>query len=259
MFKNFFTPKKRIRTEQELIKQIDIDKLPLHIAIIMDGNGRWATKRGLPRVAGHREGINSLRAIIKASVGLKLKYLTVYAFSAENWQRPPTEVNYLMGLIEEYILKELNDLDKNNIKFRVFGNIEELPENVQKKLSTAIEKTSTNTGLIFNVALNYSSRLELIDAFKGIAEKIQKGQIEIGNIDEKVISEHLYSANQPDPDLMIRTSGEFRISNFLLWQLAYAEIHVTPVLWPDFRKADFYKAIIDYQNRERRFGKVISS
>ncbi|MFC1850287.1 isoprenyl transferase [candidate division CSSED10-310 bacterium] len=248
----------KVQQEQELFNQIDPQKLPKHIAIIMDGNGRWAKKRGLPRVAGHRAGIQSVREIIETSAEIGLNYLTLYAFSAENWQRPPSEVSYLMGLVEEYVLKELETLKKNNIKFQVLGRIHGLAPSVRTKLEDARQKTSQNTGLNFNVALNYGARLELVDAFQEISKRLLDGAIQLSEINEELISQNLYTRDQPDPDLLIRTSGEFRISNFLLWQLAYAEIFVTPVLWPDFKKLHFFQAILDYQGRERRFGKVIS-
>lgn len=248
----------KTRKERELLEQIDHERLPVHVAVIMDGNGRWAQKRGLPRVAGHRAGITSVRKIIEASAQIGIQFLTLYAFSKENWQRPAGEVSYLMGLIEEFVLKELDTLSKNNIRFKVLGHMEELSVNVRTRLEEAVHKCQANTGMWFNVALNYGSRVEITDACRMIVRKIQQGTLDYAEIDENLISEHLYTASQPDPDLLIRTSGELRISNFLLWQLAYAEIVITPVLWPDFRKQHLLKAIIDYQTRERRFGKVIN-
>lgn len=244
--------------ERKLIEQIDGERFPKHIAIIMDGNGRWAQKRGLPRVAGHRSGIKSVREIIEISAQIGLGHLTLYAFSAENWQRPPTEVSYLMGLIEEYVFKELKTLKKNNIRFQVLGRLQELSLSVQEKLQQAVSETEGNTGLTFNVALNYGGRIEILDAFKALHEEIVAGHIGLSDVAENDIAAHLYTKNQPDPDLLIRTSGEFRISNFLLWQLAYAEILFTSVLWPDFRRKHLLQAILDYQGRERRFGKVLS-
>jgi len=246
------------RTEQELLDRIDYKKLPVHIAVIMDGNGRWAKKRGLPRIAGHRAGIKSVRSVIETSAQLGVQFLTLYAFSKENWQRPAGEVNYLMGLIEEYVLKELDTLCQNNIRFHVLGRMSELSPSVQARLEQAIRTCQRNTGMVFNVALNYGSRIEIADACRTIAHKVKLDELKVSEINDELISQYLYTAGQPDPDLLIRTSGEFRISNFLLWQLAYAEIFVTPVLWPDFRKSHLFKAIIDYQTRERRFGKVLS-
>jgi undecaprenyl diphosphate synthase len=247
------------KKEKELLDQIDSTRLPQHIAVIMDGNGRWARKRGLPRVAGHRAGIKSVREILETSAQLGLEFLTLYAFSAENWQRPPSEVSYLMGLIEEYVFKELNTLTENNIRFRVLGRMYDLAPSVRKKLDEAIGRTAGNTGLNFNVALNYGGRGEIVDAVKNLARLCLSGSLDPDVIDEQMVSANLYTSDQPDPDLLIRTSGELRISNFLLWQLAYSEIVITPVLWPDFRKEHFFQSIITYQGRERRFGKVLST
>lgn len=243
-------------TPDELLNQIDLNRLPSHIAVIMDGNGRWAKKRSLPRVAGHREGIKSVREIVEISAKLELKVLTLYAFSVENWKRPRTEVNTLMRLLREYLHKELKTLQKNNIRFNVIGRWRELNEAVVKDLEWGIRETAKNTGLLFNIALNYGGRTELVDTFRKIFMESNRNGRDPEGITEETISEHLYTGGQPDPDLLIRTSGEMRISNFLLWQIAYAEIWVTDVLWPDFRKQHLYEAIIDYQRRERRYGGI---
>lgn len=237
---------------EELYQQIDFARLPAHVAVIMDGNGRWAKQRNLPRVAGHHAGIESVRDIVETSARLGLQVLTLYAFSVENWKRPPAEVNTLMGLLREYLHKELTTLQKNNIRFQVIGRWREMPEEVVRDLEWGIAETQKSTGLLFNIALNYGGRTELVDAFRTLFGQVQ----DPAKIDEQAISDRLYTAGQPDPDLMIRTSGELRISNFLLWQIAYAEIWVTDVLWPDFRKQHLYQAIIDYQKRERRYGGI---
>lgn len=224
--------------------------LPQHIAIIMDGNGRWAKKRGLPRMAGHREGINSVRDIVETCGQLGVKVLTLYTFSLENWRRPRMEVSALMGLLVRTINKEVEDLNRNNVKVQTLGHLDDLPEKARKGMLQAIGKTRNNTGLVLNLALSYGARQEIVEAVKQILDKPPK------ELTEQTISSHLYTSGLPDPDLLIRTSGEFRISNFLLWQLAYTEIVVTDVLWPDFRRKELYKAIIDYQSRERRFGLI---
>lgn len=231
-------------------------RLPEHIAMIMDGNGRWAKKRKLPRVAGHRKGIKSVRAIVEAAGELGIKAITLYTFSTENWNRPASEVSALMKLLVSTLKKELKDLQKKNVKLIAIGNLNDLPAKVKEELLDGVEKTSTNTGLIVNLALSYSSRLEIINAVKNITIKVKNNEISPDEINEETISSHLYTSSLPDPDLLIRTSGEMRISNFLLWQLAYTEIYITDTLWPDFREDEFYKAIIDYFKRERRFGKI---
>jgi undecaprenyl diphosphate synthase len=220
----------------------------------MDGNGRWAQKRRLPRVSGHRAGIESVREVVETAARLKLKVLTLYAFSVENWKRPVIEVYTLMGLLKEFLRKELKTLLQNNIRFETLGRISELEASIQAELQTAKRKTAQNTGLLFNVALNYGGRAELVDAFKALMDRQILGNGKKNEVTEELISNHLYTAGLPDPDLLIRTSGELRISNFLLWQIAYAEIWVTDTLWPDFRKKDFFEAIIAYQKRERRYG-----
>jgi undecaprenyl diphosphate synthase len=229
---------------------------PRHIAIIMDGNGRWAKQRGLPRVMGHREGIKSVREIVEACGELGVEVLTLYTFSTENWRRPKDEVSALMKLLLKTIQKEIRELIHNNIRLTVIGNLEHLPDAARKSMETAIEKTRSNTGLNLNLALSYGSREELVHAVKRIALQVANGELDPNAVSSQTIQNNLYTAGMPDPDLLIRTSGEFRISNFLLWQLAYTEIFITDVLWPDFRKPDLLKAIEDFQKRERRFGKV---
>jgi undecaprenyl diphosphate synthase len=229
-------------------------RIPQHVAIIMDGNGRWARARALPKIAGHRAGVKSAREVIKAAGELGIKALTLYTFSTENWKRPRKEVEALFGLLEEYLDKEMDTLNKNNIRFNVIGDMEALPEGVRKKIEKAIEITKDNTGLVLNLALNYGSRDEIINAVRRISEDVRDAKVSPGDIDEKLFSGYLYTAGQPDPDLLIRTSGEFRISNFLLWQLSYAELYITKKLWPDFGKDDLKKAVAEYGRRERRFG-----
>lgn len=242
--------------EHALKELVKLKPLPKHIAIIMDGNGRWAKKRNLPRVEGHRAGINSVRASIEGCAELGISYLTLFAFSTENWKRPRSEVNTLMRLLKKYIDKELNTLIEKNIKFSTIGRIQELQESVIKKLQGAMAATKNCTGLHFIVALNYSGRAELVDSVKGIFLESQRSSLDIHSINEDLLSAHLYTAGMPDPDLLIRTSGEFRISNFMLWQIAYAEIWITDVFWPDFNKMHLYQAILDFQKRERRYGAI---
>ena len=239
-----------------LYHQIDLDRLPSHIAVIMDGNGRWAKSRHLPRVSGHRQGIKSVRDIVETSARLGLRVLTLYAFSVENWKRPKMEVDTLMHLLSEYLHKELRTLMENNIRFHVIGRWQELVEEVAQDLQWGMTETANNTGLLFNIALNYGGRTELVDAFRKLYRKVSESNQNPDAITEEMISDNLYTAGMPDPDLLIRTSGELRISNYLLWQIAYAEIWVTDVLWPDFRKQHLYQAIIDYQKRERRYGGI---
>jgi undecaprenyl diphosphate synthase len=232
------------------------EKLPSHIAVIMDGNGRWAKLHGKPRVFGHKNGVVSVREITEAAAELGISYLTLYAFSTENWSRPQLEVNALMALLVETIKKELNTLHKNNIRLHAIGDLSRLPEKTRSALQEAIDATSCNDRMTLILALNYSSRWEIVEAAKALAQKVRDGLISSENIDAEMFSRHLTTASVPDPELLIRTSGEYRISNFLLWQSAYAEFYFTQVLWPDFRKDDLYRAIIDFQNRERRFGKI---
>ena len=236
--------------------EIDTHNIPQHIAIIMDGNGRWASAKGLPRIAGHREGVRTVRKITKICGELDVKILTLYTFSAENWNRPATEVSALMKLLVSSLRREVKDLMKNNVRFTVIGNINELESNVQNELLDAIYKTKNNTGLNLNLALSYGSRQEILFAVKQLVGKVSKGEIDVEEIDEFLFSKLLYTRDIPDPDLLIRTGGEFRISNFLLWQIAYAEIHVTNTSWPSFDKKELTEAIYEYQTRERRFGKI---
>ena len=244
----------RMPKKAEPLLEIDRSALPAHIAIIMDGNGRWARKRGLPRVAGHRAGINAVREVVEGSAELGIPVLTLYAFSVENWKRPRTEVATLMQLLKEYLHKELENIHKNNIRFRTIGRTEELDPTVRGELEKGIARTSGNTGMTFNVALNYGGRAEIVDAVNRLLRNGGKELASNGGISEKDFAQYLYTAGQPDPDLLIRTSGELRISNFLLWQIAYAEIWVTDTLWPDFEKQHLYEAIIAFQKRERRYG-----
>jgi undecaprenyl diphosphate synthase len=236
---------------QSQISRIDKAQLPAHIAIIMDGNGRWAAKSGMPRLAGHRAGINAVREVVEGSAELGISVLTLYAFSVENWKRPQAEVSALMALLKEFINSELDSIHRNNIRFQTIGRTGELDMTVQKELEKAITRTAANTGMIFNVALNYGGRAEIVDAVNRILK--EKASLS-GPLCEADFSRYLYTAGLPDPDLLIRTSGELRISNFLLWQIAYAEIYVTEALWPDFGKKDLYDAIIAFQKRERRYG-----
>jgi len=230
--------------------------LPKHVAIIMDGNGRWAKRHGLPRVEGHRRGADSAREIIRTSGELGVKYLTLYAFSAENWNRPKDEVDALMKYLIHYLKTETSDLNKNNVRLEVIGQIWRLPENVQEHLKKSIVTLSKNNGLTLVMALSYGSRIEIVEAVRHIAEKAKRGKLEPGDITEEVISDHLWTRKIPDPDLLIRTSGEMRVSNFLLWQISYAELVITPTLWPDFRKPQFFAALEEYARRHRRFGGV---
>jgi undecaprenyl diphosphate synthase len=242
--------------EQALLRAIDFARLPRHVAVIMDGNGRWAKLRHKPRVEGHRAGIASVRDVVETSARLGLQVLTLYAFSVENWKRPQSEVTTLMGLLKRYLRSELDTLLRNNIRFRVVGRMEELPADVQDELRRGMERTADRTGLLFNIALNYGGRTEITDAVRRLAADVAAGRREPGAIDEDTLSSYLYTAGQPDPDLLIRTSGEMRVSNFLLWQIAYAEIWVTDVLWPDFRRKHLLQAVADYQKRERRYGGI---
>ncbi len=236
--------------------QIDKNKIPNHVAVIMDGNGRWAKKRGFTRVFGHKNGVKSVKEIVEASVELGIGALTLYTFSTENWKRPKIEVDILMGILVNSLKKELQTFQKNNVRLQTIGNIEKLPKKARTELKEVIEKTKKNMGLTLTLALNYGSREEIIIAVKKISKKIVNNELNIEEIDENIINSHLYTFTLPVVDFLIRTSGEKRISNFLLWQIAYAELYFTNVLWPDFRKKDFYEAILDYQSRERRFGKT---
>jgi undecaprenyl diphosphate synthase len=238
--------------EEALVRQVNFDHLPQHVAIIMDGNGRWAAQRHLPRVEGHRAGIDSVRDVVESAARIGVRVLTLYAFSVENWKRPATEVSTLMMLLKRYLRLELNTLLRNNIRFNVIGRPDELAPDVRGELQAGQEKTAGCTGMLFNIALNYGGRAEIVDAVKrAIAEGLTAGEI-----DEKKLGSLLYTGGQPDPDLLIRTSGEMRVSNFLLWQIAYSEIWVTETLWPDFRKRHLIEAILAFQKRERRYGGI---
>lgn len=236
--------------------QIIPERLPQHIAIIMDGNGRWAKKRGNSRIFGHKNGVAAVRDTVEACSELGVKYLTLYAFSTENWSRPKIEVDALMALLVQTIHSETSTLMKNNVKLNAIGDFSSLPSDVEKQLKKALDATSQNNGLLLTLALSYSSRWEILQAVVNIAKKVENGTLKPSDITCDIINENLATANIPDPELLIRTSGEYRISNFLLWQIAYAELHFTSTLWPDFRRADLYTAIIDFQKRERRFGKI---
>ena len=231
-----------------------INPIPQHVAIIMDGNGRWAKQQGLMRIKGHEVGAQRAEEIMQAAHDKGVRYLTLYAFSKENWQRPKMEVEFLMGLLSSYLDARLEKIIKNNIIFNVIGETQDLPESLQKKLIRTMEASRNNTGLVVTFALSYSSRREISRACQKIAEEVEKGELKSSEITEETISKHLYTANMPDPELLIRTSGEMRISNFLLWQISYAELYVTPKFWPEFTRDEFNQAIEDYQKRERRFG-----
>ncbi len=253
--KDLFAALKPGSKDSLLAEAIDPDRLPAHIAIIMDGNGRWARRRNLPRVAGHRAGIEPVRTTVETCSRLGIRALTLYAFSVENWKRPRTEVEMLWRLLRIYLRQELPDLMRNGIRFTCMGRLDGLPPQVRQDLENSIDATARNNGLRLNVAINYSGRSELVDAVNAIVEDARlEGRLRDLRIDEESIAARLYTAGLPDPDLLIRTSGEKRVSNFLLWQIAYAELYVTDTLWPDFRRADLLGAILDYQKRDRRFG-----
>ncbi|MDC1506002.1 isoprenyl transferase [Winogradskyella sp.] len=237
-------------------EKLNTEKLPKHVAIIMDGNGRWAKQQGLLRVIGHENGTKSVREIVEASAELGLKNLTLYAFSTENWNRPKIEVRTLMKLLVKSLKKEIKTLQDNNIKLSAIGSLKDLPKKAHSELLDVIEKTKNNTNMTLTLALSYGSREEIVNVIKEITVKVKNNIISAESIDESIINKHLYTQNLPDVDLLIRTSGEQRISNFLLWQIAYAELYFTDILWPDFTKEDLYEALINYQNRERRFGKT---
>jgi undecaprenyl diphosphate synthase len=240
----------------ELKNEIDLTKLPQHIAVIMDGNGRWAKQQGKLRVFGHSNGVKSVREISEACAELGVKHLTLYAFSTENWNRPQEEVGALMALLLKTVRLELKTLMKNDIRLRAIGDLASLPKATAKELNDAIEKTAANKRMDLILALSYSGRNEITSAVRNIASEVKAGKLNAEDINEATISNHLYTANIPDPELLIRTSGEMRVSNFLLWQLAYAELYFTDLYWPDFNKEELYKAILDFQQRERRFGKT---
>jgi undecaprenyl diphosphate synthase len=238
-----------------LVDQVDFARLPVHVAVIMDGNGRWAAQRHLPRVEGHRAGIDAVRDTVETAARLGIQVLTLYAFSVENWKRPASEVGTLMLLLKRYLRSELNTLLSNDIRFRVIGRIDELAPDIQDELRVAMERTGKNTGMLFNIALNYGGRAEIVDA----ARRAIEAGIRADDLDEERFAGFLYTAGQPDPDLLIRTSGEMRVSNYLLWQIAYAEIYVTETLWPDFRRQHLLEAVLAYQKRERRYGGITPS
>ena len=239
-----------------LSTQIDQAKLPNHVAVIMDGNGRWAKQRGLPRIEGHRRGANTLKEMLRYCKNVGIKTLTAYAFSTENWGRPLGEVNFLMNLFERLLQKELREMAEEEVCINFIGDLTPLPASLQQEMHRSMERTKNNRGVYFNVAINYGSRHEMINACKQIAQKVQQGELSTEEIDDRTIDEHLYTSASPDPDLLIRTSGEMRLSNFMLWQLAYTEIYVTDTLWPDFDSQQFDRAIVSFQQRDRRFGKV---
>lgn len=236
--------------------KLDIKNIPEHVAIIMDGNGRWAKEKGEIRLFGHHTGVEAVREALTAATDIKVKYLTLYAFSTENWNRPKEEVDGLMDLLVKTIANEIDSLNDNEVRLMTIGNTHELPGNCQEELENAMDRTKENKGTTLVLALNYSSKYEIKTAIKTIAQKYKDGEIELKDITDRMVDEHLFTSGIPDPELMIRTSGEVRISNFLLWQIAYSELHFTEIFWPDFKKEDFYKAVYEYQNRERRFGMV---
>jgi undecaprenyl diphosphate synthase len=243
--------------EEDLLRAIDFTRLPRHVAIIMDGNGRWAQLRNKNRVEGHREGIHAVRDTVETAARLGLEVLTLYAFSIENWKRPESEVSVLMGLLKHYLRSELDTLLKNDIRFRVVGRAQELAPEIRDELARAEARTAGDTGLQFNIALNYGGRAEITDAVRRLLAELARDGRSPESVDEADLARHLYTAGQPDPDLLIRTSGELRVSNFLLWQIAYSEIWVTDVLWPDFRRRHLLQAIADFQKRERRYGGIV--
>jgi undecaprenyl diphosphate synthase len=240
--------------EEEQLREIDLERLPRHVAVIMDGNGRWAERRSLPRAEGHRAGVTAVRETVETAARLELEVLTLYAFSVENWRRPRYEVWTLMNLLKEYLRREREELARNDIRLRILGRVDEMDPSVKREVDRALDATAHCQGMTLNVALNYSGRCEIVDACRRIVADWARG--EHVEIDEQTLGRYLYTSEQPDPDLVIRTSGEMRLSNFLLWQVAYAEIWVTPTLWPDFRRRDLFEAILAYQARDRRYGAV---
>ena len=259
MRENFAEVIKPDSSEADLLVAIDFARLPQHVAIIMDGNGRWAKQRGKPRIFGHRAGAESVRAILDTCARLQIKAVTLYAFSTENWKRPRAEVSGLMQMLKRYLRSELKEVHEQNIRFQAIGKIEGLNESVQKEIAAAMEVTAHNTGTVLSVALNYGGRAEIVEACKKAIKNLQQNGKSIADLAEANIEENLYTSGLPEVDLMIRTSGEYRISNFLLWQLAYSEIYVTETLFPDFRRRDIFEAILDFQKRERRFGGITKS
>ncbi len=256
MHENFVKIIKPQSEEAELLGAIDLARLPNHIAIIMDGNGRWAKQRGQPRIFGHKAGAESVRSVMDTCARLNIKAITLYAFSTENWKRPEDEVSGLMQMLKLYLRQELKTVHRNNIRFQAIGNIAGLSADLQKQIAAAEEKTRTNSGTILSLALNYGGRAEIVEAAKRAMEELLKNGGSLEDLGEKNIEKYLYTASLPEVDLLVRTSGEFRISNFLLWQLAYSEIYVTPTLFPDFRRSEIFKAILDFQKRERRYGGI---
>jgi undecaprenyl diphosphate synthase len=254
----FLPQKKRKSLKSEVLQAhgLDPDRLPAHVGIIMDGNGRWAQKRWMNRVKGHEKGAQTVRTLVETCRELEISFLTLYAFSTENWARPKYEVSALMHLLKNFLQSERDEMIEKNICLKVLGQLEKLPEDVQKQAKATMAATSGNTQMTLNLALSYGSRREITDAVLSVAKKVQAGALAVSDINEQLISDHLYTAGMPDPDLIIRTSGEFRLSNFLLWQCAYAEIFVTPTLWPDFTKTEFMDILTHYQKRDRRFGRV---
>lgn len=255
---NFTGLVKKGTKEAALLAAIDPERSPHHIAVIMDGNGRWAKQRGKPRIFGHRAGAESVKAIVDTCARLEIKAVTLYAFSTENWKRPKAEVSGLMSMLKRYLKSELKEVHKNNIKFRAIGNLRGLDEDIQNEIAAAMKLTSGNTGLMLNVALNYGGRAEIVEACRLAVEELARDGNPLENLSEADIERHLYTNGLPELDLLIRTSGEMRISNFLLWQVAYSEIYVTPTLFPDFRRPQIFEAILEYQKRDRRFGDVKS-
>lgn len=244
-------------SSDDLFRAVDKDKLPVHVAIIMDGNGRWAKRRGLPRIMGHKAGMEVIKSVVNMSSELGIKFLTLYAFSTENWKRPSEEVNFLMRLLVEYLNREVEELNANNVRITSIGRIKELPRVAYEQLVKSMDYTAGNTGLTMNLALNYGGRTEILDAVNAVVNDIKAGKLPVdAGIDQNTFSGYLYTASMPDPDLLIRTSGERRVSNFLLYQIAYTEMYFSDLYWPDFDDAEYLKAIIDYQNRHRRYGAI---
>jgi len=248
--------KKKVEDKLGLYNKIDKSRIPQHIAIIMDGNGRWARQRNLPRAIGHKAGVEAIREVVRISSEIGVKVLTLYAFSTENWKRPPEEVNILMNLLVEYLRKEVQELNERKVKIRTIGDVSKLPSICQEELKRASNKTFNNSGLILNLALNYGGRVEITDAVKIISQQVKDGRLKLQDINEAVISDCMYTSGLPDPDLIIRPSGELRLSNFLLWQCAYSEFWFSDINWPDFNKEYLFKAIIDFQKRDRRYGGI---
>lgn len=245
-------------TLQQLPADLSANRLPRHVAVIMDGNGRWAKKQGKPRIMGHQKGVDTLKDLLRCCKDWGIPALTAYAFSTENWGRPQVEVQFLMTLFERVLRQELQEMKEENVKIRFVGNLEDLPDSLRQEIDRAMEETQDNQGTQFTIATNYGGRHEIIQACQAIASKVEQGYLAVEQISEEIFEQHLYTQGIPHPDLLIRTSGEMRLSNFLLWQMAYAEIYVTPTLWPDFDRVEFHKALSTYQGRERRFGKVKS-